>query len=63
MKVSEFLKVYKNDGVVQTIAEAIKPNENHIVRLKGISGRLDAVLSDYIFVIINHKNFFFMQDK
>jgi transcription-repair coupling factor (superfamily II helicase) len=63
MKVSEFLKVYKNDGVIQTIAEAIKPNENHIVRLKGLSGSLDAVIAAAIYGLGHQNHLFVMHDK
>ena len=63
MKVTDFLKVYKNDGVVQTIAEAIKPNEDKVVKLKGISGSLDAVLAAAIYGINHQNHLFVMHDK
>jgi transcription-repair coupling factor (superfamily II helicase) len=63
MKISEFLKVYKNDGLVQTIAEAIKPNENNSVRLKGLTGSLDAILAAAIYGINHQNHLFVLHDK
>ncbi len=43
MKIKDFLKLYKEDAILQTIAAEIKPNENKNIHLKGIVGSLDAV--------------------
>ncbi len=43
MKIKDFLKLYKEDAILQTIAAEIKPNENKNLHLKGIVGSLDAV--------------------
>ncbi len=63
MKINEFLKVYKNDGVVQTIAETIKPNEGHLVRLKGLSGSLDAIVAAAVYGINHQNHLFILHDK
>ncbi|MFT6036334.1 MAG: transcription-repair coupling factor (superfamily II helicase), partial [Marivirga sp.] len=43
MKIKDFIKLYKEDPLLQTIAAAIKPNEDRWVQLKGLIGSLDAV--------------------
>ncbi|MDH5366337.1 MAG: transcription-repair coupling factor [Cyclobacteriaceae bacterium] len=55
MKAKDLIKLYKNDGLVQTIAEAIKPNESGSIQLKGLVGSLDAVLICALHGI-NHQN-------
>ena len=59
MKVKDFLKLYKQDGIIQTIAESIKPNESRRLQLKGISGSLDAAIAAAIFSL-NHQNHLFI---
>ncbi len=44
MKINDFLKLYKEDAILQTIAASIKPNEDKNIHLKGIVGSLDAIL-------------------
>ncbi|RLD23088.1 MAG: transcription-repair coupling factor, partial [Bacteroidetes bacterium] len=63
MKVSDFLKLYKQDGIVQTIAEAIKPNEHAVIKLKGIAGSLDAVIGSAIFSLNHQNHLFILHDK
>ncbi len=55
MKVKDLLKLYRNDSVVQTIAEATKPNENLSIKIEGIVGSLDAVIIGALYGI-NHQN-------
>jgi transcription-repair coupling factor (superfamily II helicase) len=43
LKIKDFIKLYKEDPLLQTIAAAIKPNEDRWVQLKGLIGSLDAV--------------------
>ena len=63
MKIREYLKRYKEDPVVQTISEIIKPNKSFNVRLKGLKGSIDAVLASAVFQL-NHQNFLFiLHDK
>jgi transcription-repair coupling factor (superfamily II helicase) len=63
MKVSDFLKLYKQDGIIQTIAEAIKPNEPAVIKLKGITGSLDAVIGSAIFSLNHQNHLFILHDK
>jgi len=63
MKVAEFLKLYKQDGFIQTIANAIKPNESSRIQLKGLAGSLDAVVSSAVFSINHQNHLFVLHDK
>lgn len=63
MKVSDFIKLYKQDSIVQTIAETIKPNESIHIKLKGLSGSLDAVISAAVFSINHQNHLFVLHDK
>ena len=63
MKVSDLIKLYKNDGLIQTIAEAIKPNDGHSVQIKGLSGSLDAVIGAAIYGIGHQNHLFILHDK
>jgi transcription-repair coupling factor (superfamily II helicase) len=44
VKAAEFLSIYQNDSVVQTLAEGIRVFKPGVHRLKGVVGSLDAVL-------------------
>jgi transcription-repair coupling factor (superfamily II helicase) len=49
MLVKDFLKLYREDGVVQTISEQTKNREKYPhIQLKGLSGSLDAVIASAI---------------
>lgn len=63
MKVSDFVKLYKQDSIIQTIAEAIKPNESAKIELRGLSGSLDAVISSAVFSINHQNHLFVLHDK
>ena len=43
LKIKDFIKLYKDDPFLQTIALALKPNEDKWVHLKGMVGSLDAL--------------------
>lgn len=63
MKVSDFLKLYKQDSIINTIAEAIKPNEHRYVKLKGLAGSLDAVIGSAVYSINHQNHIFILHDK
>jgi transcription-repair coupling factor (superfamily II helicase) len=63
MKVTDFLKLYKQDSIVQTIAEAIKPNEDSLIKLKGITGSLDALISSAVYSLNHQNHLFILHDK
>jgi len=63
MKVSDFLKLYKQDSIIQTIAERIKPNEPMQIKLRGMTGSLDAVISAAVYSLNHQNHLFVMHDK
>lgn len=63
MKVKDFIKIYREDAVVQTIAEKIKPNETSHIRLKGLVGSLDAVIAASVYQLNKQTCIFVMHDK
>ncbi len=44
MKANDFLSIYKADGLIKTVAEGIRASKPQNIRVKGLSGSLDAVL-------------------
>ncbi|MEJ8757824.1 transcription-repair coupling factor [Pontibacter sp. H259] len=63
MKVSDFLELYRLDGMVQTIAERLKTNNAYRLQLKGIAGSLDAVLGSAVYTINYQHQLFVLHDK
>lgn len=63
MKVKDFIKIYKEDAVVQTIAEKIKPNETAHIKLQGLVGSLDAVVAASVYQLNKQTSIFVMHDK
>jgi len=63
LKVKDFIKVYKEDTVIQSIAERIRPNETARLRLKGLVGSLDAVVAAATYQINKQTNIFVLHDK
>ncbi len=63
MKVRDFLKLYREDPIIQTIAEQIKPNEKKQIRLKGLVGSQDAVVAAAIYQLTKQTQIFVMHDK
>ncbi len=63
MEVKEFLRSYRSDGYIQTIAESIKPNESQKIQLHGLVGSLDAVVASSIQLINHQFQVFILHDK
>ncbi len=63
MKVSDFLKLYTHDGIVNSIAESIKPNEHRYLAIKGLSGSIDAVLVAAIQKLNKQNQIIVLHDK
>lgn len=63
LKVEEFISLYKNSSLVQTISEHIKANESEVVHIKGLHGSLDTVIASALHKL-NHQTFLFiLHDK
>lgn len=63
MKIRDFLNLYKSSGHTQTLASAIKPNEDSSIALKGLSGSLDSVISAAVFNLNHQTSLFILHDK
>ena len=63
MKVNDLLKLYKEDGLIQTIGECIKPNESKHLHLKGLVGSLDAVVAAAVYKLNHQNHLFIIPDK
>lgn len=72
MTASDFLGIYRADGFIKTVAAGIKAPSPSTIRLKGLSGSLDAVVlaasfklhpRDYVVVLQDREEaFYFMND-
>lgn len=63
MKIQDFIRVYKEDPIVQTIAERVKPNDELNIHLKGLVGSLDAVVAASIYQLNKQTSIFVLHDK
>ena len=63
MKVRDFLKLYREDPIIQTIAAQIRPNEKKQIRLKGLVGSQDAVVAAAIYQLTKQTQIFVLHDK
>ena len=63
MKIKDLLKLYRNDSVVQTIAETTKPNEDLSLKIQGLVGSLDAVIISALYNINHQNHLIILHDK
>ena len=63
MKIRDFIRIYKEDSFIQTIAEEIRPNEDKSIHLKGLVGSLDAVVAAAVYHTNKQTNLFVLHDK
>ena len=59
MNQRELLSLYKSQAQLKALAEAIKPNENKSINLKGLVGSLDAIVAAASYQL-NHQNHIFI---
>jgi transcription-repair coupling factor (superfamily II helicase) len=71
VKANDFLSIYKADGLIKTVAEGIRASKPQNIRVKGLSGSLDAVLvattfklhpQDYIVVLQDREEAAYFQN-
>ncbi len=55
MKVKDLLKLYKEDSILKTLATRAKDNEGINIKVKGLTGSLDAIVVAGLYGI-NHQN-------
>jgi transcription-repair coupling factor (superfamily II helicase) len=63
LRAGDFLNIYRADGFVKTIAAGINAPENNNIRIKGLSGSLDAVIFASVFKIRPHDSIIVLQDR
>jgi transcription-repair coupling factor (superfamily II helicase) len=63
LRADEFLSIFKADGLVRTLAEGITTSKAETVRLKGVSGSLDAILFAAVFKSTRADHLIILHDK
>jgi transcription-repair coupling factor (superfamily II helicase) len=63
VRASDFLNIYRADGLVKTIAAGIHAPGQKNIKIKGLSGSLDAVLLATVFKIHHEDYIVVLQDK
>lgn len=63
LRADEFLSIFKADGLVRTLAEGITAPKSETIRLKGVSGSLDAVLFSAVFKSTRADHIIILHDK
>ncbi len=63
LRADEFIEIFKSDGLVRTLAEGITTPKSNCVRLKGVSGSLDAVLFAAAFKATRADHLLILHDK
>ncbi|MFZ6010756.1 MAG: transcription-repair coupling factor [Bacteroidota bacterium] len=63
MRANDFLSIYRADGLVKTVAAGIKTPDHKNIRIKGLSGSLDAVVFAAIFKLHPQDTLVVLQDR
>lgn len=63
MEAKDFLKLYKADSIVQSIAEDTKANEDKYVQIKGLAGSIDSLLVASLYQINHQNHLIILHDK
>lgn len=63
LRANEFLDLYRADGLVKTVAAGIAAPDHQHIRIKGLSGSLDAVLVASAFTLHPKDYLIVLQDK
>jgi len=63
VRANDFLSIYRADGLVKTVAAGIKTPEQKNIRIKGLSGSLDAVLLSAVFKLHPQDFIVVLQDR
>ncbi|MBY0435345.1 MAG: transcription-repair coupling factor, partial [Cyclobacteriaceae bacterium] len=63
MKAVDFLSLYSSDSLVQNLVEGTRTSKAKAIRLKGLSGSLDAVLLASLFGRMRTSHLVILQDK
>jgi transcription-repair coupling factor (superfamily II helicase) len=63
VKANDFLSIYKADGLIKTVAEGVRASKPQSIRVKGLSGSLDAVLVAATFKLHPQDYLIVLQDR
>jgi transcription-repair coupling factor (superfamily II helicase) len=63
LRANDFLSIFRADGLIKTVAAAIKASEQKNIRITGLSGSLDAVVVASIFKIHHQDHIIVLQDR
>ena len=63
MRANDFLTIYRADGLVKTVAAGIKTPGQKNIRIKGLSGSLDAVMLSAVFKLHPQDFIVILQDR
>ena len=63
MKITNLVRRYKEDSVVQAIAETIRAGNSSVVNVKGATGSLDAVIIAAIYSLTHQNQLIVLHDK
>ena len=63
MKANDFLSIYRSDGLIKTVAAGVNAPGQKNIRIKGISGSLDAIVVSAAFKLHPHDYLIVLQDR
>ncbi len=63
MRAVDFLSVYKSDSLVQNLAEGIRTSSSKTLRLKGLSGSLEAIILAAVYKSVRSSHLVVLPDK
>jgi transcription-repair coupling factor (superfamily II helicase) len=63
LRANDFLSIYRADGLVKTVAAGIKASDQKNIRIRGLSGSLDAILLASVFKIHPQDYLVVLQDR
>jgi transcription-repair coupling factor (superfamily II helicase) len=63
LRAVDFLTLYKSDSLVQNLAEGIRASSSKALRVKGLTGSLDAVILASVFKSVRASHLLILEDK
>jgi transcription-repair coupling factor (superfamily II helicase) len=63
LRANDFLSIYRADGLIKTVAAGIKTPDQKNIRIRGLSGSLDAILLATVFKIHHQDYIVILQDR
>src|ERR1043165_1871335 len=63
LRAVDFLSLYKSDSLVQNLAEGIRTSVSKTIRIKGLTGSLDAVVLAALYKSVRASHLVILEDK